>query len=180
MPVGGEEDGNGYAALQVDAEVGRVMNDHPSEMKGAADRMSIQASNALAMVDPHHTVYPSAKAVPALVGTLEARPDDVRAAALKALSRIGQASAVPAIAALYANTGDNSPFIRAAAARALGEVVLRSGASIPADAFDALIKGLNDPAPEVQVATGEGLGKMRLTDEQRLQVYKARRIHYRD
>ncbi|MHC5019044.1 MAG: HEAT repeat domain-containing protein [Planctomycetota bacterium] len=181
------KDGKGFVTRSVPpnreelrAEVGRVMDDHPSEMKGAADRMSARASNTLAMIDPHHTVYPVAKAVPALVGVLEARPDEVRAPALLALARIGQATAVPAIAALYANTGDNSPAIRAAGARALGEVMLRSGAALPADAFDSLLKGLNDPAPEVQVATGEGLGKMNLTDEQRLQVYKTRRIHYRD
>jgi len=180
-------DGKGFVTRAVPpnreelrAEVGRVMNDHPSEMKGAADRMSARASNTLAMIDPHHTIYPVAKAVTALTGVLEARPDEVRAPALLALARIGQAVSVPAIAALYANSGDNGPEIRAAAARALGEVVLRSGAAVPGDAFEALVAGLNDPSPLVQVGTGEALGKMRLTDEQRLQVYKARRIHYRD
>ena len=60
------------------------------------------------------------------------------------------------------------------------KVILRSGVAVPADAFESLLKGLNDPSAEVQVGTGEALGKMKLTDEQRLQVFKTRRIHYRD
>ena len=118
--------------------------------------------------------------MPALVGVLGARPDAVRAAALQALARIGDGEAIEGMTKLYANTGDNSAAIRAACARAMGEVFVRSDAPLPEDTFAALKAGLNDPDPDVQLATGQCLGKIRhLTPEQRYEAYKVRRPNWK-
>ena len=181
-----EKDAKGFIARRVPpnreelkAEMARVMDAHPSEMKGAADVMSARASQSLGQIDPHHTIFPVGKSVPALGGVLEARPDAVREPALGALGRIGDAQSLAAITRLIQNTADNAPAIRSAAARAIGEVLIRSKASLPTDTFDALLAGVNDPAPEVQLAAGEALGKVKLSDEQRYRVFEARRMHYK-
>ncbi|MCI0342131.1 MAG: HEAT repeat domain-containing protein [Planctomycetales bacterium] len=182
-----QKEAKGYIARRVPpnreelkGEMERVFSEHPaSEEKAAADRMSMRGSTSLASIDPHTSIFPVRNAVPSLEGVLGARPDAVRAPALLALGRIGDGQVVPAITRLIANGQDNKPEIRAAAARALGEIFLRSKAPLPQDTFETLLAGLNDAAPVVQEGCGEGLGKIALKDDQRFLAYKARRIHYR-
>ena len=58
-------------------------------------------------------------AVPALVGTLRNRPDDVRLAAVRSLGQIGDAGAVNALVVLL---DDMNPMIASTAADALGDI----------------------------------------------------------
>lgn len=164
----------------------------PLDDKSMATKISREAAEAVESIDPFFTSFPlrppmgqegggSAQwrdTVAALMAVIERRPDEVRAPALRALAKIGPPEAVPAITRLVRNTDANLPEIRAVAARAMGEILLRSK-EIPAETYEALLEGLKDEAQVVRAACGAALGKAPIQEEERYKALSKGRVNPR-
>ncbi len=98
-------------------------------------------------------------AVPALVGALDDRDPEVRAAAAGALGALGGA-AEPAVPGLAGSLRDEQEAVRTAAAAALGALGPRSRAAAP-----ALFAALDDPRANVRATAAQALARLELTAE---------------
>jgi len=96
-----------------------------------------------------------------VIGLLDQPDEQVRAAAVAALGKMGKATGVdPLVRAL---TGDPSMSVRAAAARSIGELsaVLREpGEDFLTQVAQQLVGALADPSPQVRQAVAVGLGQL--------------------
>ena len=154
-------------AGDVKGAMGASLNDE----RARALAVSLAACKAVA----HYTggiLDPSGAAV-ALAETLAEKPDDIRLAALHALSRFGTPEVQGLVLNAFLNTG-NSLEVRTGAASALGGCL--KGQAPTAQTFTALVDGMGAAELELRVACGAALGKMDLTDEQRDKILTARRI----
>jgi HEAT repeat protein len=147
------------------------MNDDQTRALSA----SRAACEALAGIDRSATAFDNySEAEGSLSGVLSSdKPDEVKLAALNALSSIGSAAAAGALTETF-TTSANSMEVRVGAAIALGSVL--SGMAAPEASFDALLAGVGDESLEVRAAASSALGRMDLTAEQRNMILTQYRV----
>ncbi len=108
-----------------------------------------------------------------LGATRDSAPEDVRLAALGALSRTANADAQGRLTAVLSN-GGNSAAVRAAAAMAVGRAI--RGQAPAKETFDALVEAMGGADVGVRTAAGGALGAAKLTADQQHQVLMKRRV----
>ncbi|MHC5012345.1 MAG: hypothetical protein ACYTG6_15610, partial [Planctomycetota bacterium] len=133
------------------------------------------ACMGLGMINPAATAYANyAAAEGALIGVVESdKPDNIRLAALAALSRIGSAASADALVKTFTGTANATP-VRVAAAGALGRIF--KGQAAPGAVFDGLLGGFGDENAAIRAAAGTALGAMDLSFEQRNAVLTQFRV----
>ncbi len=113
--------------------------DLPSSNREDAELVSLNAAKALAAVDAVRTQFPIGQATDALIGTLDARADMIRIAALDALGNAAQNPATGEVAkgriasvtdVYQAQDGQLQPDVRAAFLRAIGHLDPTTDASV--------------------------------------------------
>ncbi len=179
--AGADYDSRGVAAIAptsadsvgVVNAVKEALGDSTDAAAAAGNALSIAASNALAGV--RGNAFKLGDAQKGLLSALrEGAPDDVRLAALGALANMANADAAGALTGVVSRT-ENSAAVRAAAAGALGRAL--KGQAPSATAFRALVEAMGDEDGGVSAAAGRALGGSKLTDAQRNEVVRARRVN---
>jgi|GEM_PF-3567563 len=167
----------------------------PLDDKSRATRISREAAEAVASIDPFFTTFalkPPVSGeggagggsqqwrdvVAALMAVIERRPDEVRIPALDALGHLAPADAIPAITRVVHNKDANLPKVRAAAAHTLGEIFLRAQ-SLPEETYEVLLDGLRDESSLVREACGAALGNAPIKAEERYKALKKARVNPR-
>ena len=141
--------------------------------KARADGIAQFAAEALAAIDPKHSIFDAKPAIPALTEALRARPDPVRTGALAALGNLKATSALPEILAVFNNL-DNERTVRIVAASAIGEIIKDGPVS---DAtFKSLLAALDEDDKDIWTHAGRALGKGQLTGDQSYEVFVKQRI----
>jgi HEAT repeat protein len=155
------------------------------DSKDRADEIAREAAEALAGLDPAHTLYPYRDAVDALIRTVSPeilREDFIRIPAARALGRFGDQRAIDVLAKVLAEKDADAEraarqkAVRLACAKALSEIFRQTGVSPSKEVFDVLMQNLKDGDYEIELTCGEALGNATLTPEQRRELSKFRRL----
>lgn len=151
-----------------------------TKSKERADELARIAAEAIAEITPTNTLYPYRDTIPALIKTLDPqilRRDFIRLPCIKALGKFGDVQAFDILAKLL-NDRTNTREIRLACAKSISEIFRQTHTIPTQDIFDILKNNLNDSEFEIQVAVSEALGNSKLTNEQRLELEKLKRMKY--
>jgi HEAT repeat protein len=162
----------------------------PPDDKGVATRISAQAAEAVASIDPAFTGFPLKAGtksrelgdlIAALAAIIEKRPDEVRIPAFKALAKFGTEETIPAITRVIASKDANSPQVRAAAAYALAGIFpkLKTPLGKESDTFKVLLDaaGPDEESNEVRQAAAAAFGSAPLDEESKYLIFKKIRIN---
>ncbi len=145
-----------------------------ADAKAQAENVVIAAAAALANLDPNSPVFDRVEAVEALVGNTSNRPDNIKVAALQALSRIGDPAAIEPLAKVYENA-ENAKDVRVAAGHALAGIFKTSHAVAADPVYQTLKAGLLGDDIDLSNAAATALGNAALTPEQSRELAEARR-----
>jgi HEAT repeat protein len=158
-----------------------VKKDH----KDKADLIAKAAAETLAKIDPTNTLYPYRDAVPALIKTVSneiIREDFIRIPSAQALGHFGDQRAVDVLTKVLtekdsdAEKAQRQKGVRWASTRAISQIFQQTGVTPSADVFQALMKNLKDGDYDIELTCGEALGNATLTNAQRLELSKFRRL----
>lgn len=144
--------------------------------KARADKVAENAALAIASLQDKQTLFKLERANKSLINNCTGRPNEVRIAAMKGLGAVGpkaRTAALNTLVAVFKNK-ENATEVRVAAANAIGEV-LRNQA-VQGDAFQTLKASLTEDSTAIWKAAGYALGKAKLTNKQRLEVYVEQRL----
>lgn len=211
-------DDNNYISYSDSSEadftnLGDVLTYHweqdPTSSKNRSNAMVIAAANAMATVDPSNTKFNVQSLLKALAGglVLDGRSSDARVAICDAIAVLVQstkgtgagwltANVVPNLVTVISDgipeqSSVNTPLVRAAAARALGEIYNHHAGCFNDEGLDALLKQIRyeidlasiedtdrreqaiSEVAEARNAAGAALGKAPTTAAQRLKIAKA-------
>lgn len=149
------------------------------DSKTRAEMLAKESAEALAALDPFNTIYPFRDAVPALIRNLDPthqRPDFIRIPCIVALGRFGDARALDILAKTLDETKNEKP-VRVPSAKALSEIFRQTLLAPQTEVYDILKKYLLDGEYDVEVNVGEALGNATLSEEQRIDLERHRRLH---
>ncbi len=149
------------------------------DTKGRAEKLAQDAAEALARLDPFNTIYSFREAVPALVRNLDPqhqRPDPIRIPCIQALGHFGDARALDILGGTVAEKA-NDKSVRAEAALALSEIYRQTGLTPSTALYDIIKANLLDGELDVEVNLGAAVGNSTVTNAQRLELQKHRRLH---
>ncbi|MCU0723589.1 MAG: HEAT repeat domain-containing protein, partial [Planctomycetes bacterium] len=176
---------------EIKLKLAQIFAAFPMDDKAMATKIAREAAEAVESLDPWFSSFPvnpedraNAKAwgdlVAALVAVIEKRADEVRAPALRALAKIANPEVIPAITRVVKNKEANSPEIRAVAARAMGEILLRTK-GCPEETLETLLECVSrdEASPAVRAACGEALGKADVKAEERFKGLNRSRVNPR-
>lgn len=144
--------------------------------KARADKVAENAALAIASLQDKQTLYKLERANKSLINNCTGRVDPVRIAAMKGLGAVGpkaRTAALNTLVAVFKNK-DNSTEVRVAAANAMGEVLRNQ--EVQGDAFQTLKAALAEDSTAIWKAAGYALGKAKLSNKQRLEVYVEQRL----
>ncbi|MHC4597586.1 MAG: HEAT repeat domain-containing protein [Planctomycetota bacterium] len=181
-----------YADVKI--QLTEIFAAFPLDDKSMATKISRDAAEAVASIDPFFSSFPLLPPmagsgggpkwrdmVAALMAVIEKRPDEVRAPSLRALGRMAPAEAIPAITRVIRNRDANSPAIRAIAAKTMGEILLRTRVkTVPDETFNTLVDSLRDASPLVRAAAGAAVGMSPIKAEERYKAYTKGRVNPRE
>ncbi|HLF93141.1 MAG TPA: HEAT repeat domain-containing protein [Planctomycetota bacterium] len=161
------------------------------DSKERADEIARAAAETLAKIDPTNTLYPFRDSVQALITTVGGskvdnveliREDSIRIPAAAALGHFGDQRAIDALTKVLsekdadADKATRQKGVRLACAKALSQIFKQTGTTPSKDVFGALMKNTKDGDYDIEFTCGEALGNAVLTNEQRLELAKFRRI----
>jgi hypothetical protein len=155
------------------------------DSKDRADEIAKVAAETLAKIDPTNTLYPFRDAVESLIKTVSPeilREDFIRIPACKALGRYADQRAVDTLTKVLADKdadaakAERQKGVRLASVKALSQIFQQTGITPAAEVFNALKANLLDGDIDIEFTCGEALGNARLTNDQRRDVSKHRRI----
>lgn len=136
-----------------------------------AEDLALQGARALADVNPRGPVFDNYnQAVPALAGTLENRPNDLRIAACKALGKFANLDAVPDLTSTL-NDPDNPNELREVAGKALAKIFEKNNNYKPdPEAIDVLVENMQGTPFVVQQAASQALGSSGISSERKREL----------
>jgi HEAT repeat protein len=155
------------------------------DSKDRADLIAKAAAETLASIDPTNTLYPYRDAVEALIKTVSPeilREDFIRIPAARALGRYGDQRAVDVLAKVVsdkdadAERAARQKGVRWQCGKSLSQIFKQTGITPSAEVFEVLKKNTKDGDYDIEVTCGEALGNATLTNPQRLDLSKFRRI----
>jgi HEAT repeat protein len=155
------------------------------DSKDRADLIARAAAESLASIDPTNTLYPYRDAVDALIKTVSPeilREDFIRIPAARALGRYGDQRAVDVLAKVVsdkdadAERAARQKGVRWQSAKSLSQIFKQTGITPSAEVFEVLKKNTKDGDYDIEFTCGEALGNSTLTNPQRLDLSKFRRI----
>ncbi len=163
------------------------------DTKDRADDIAKDAAETLSRIDITNTLYPYRDAIDALINTVKMvkpgdsnegqREDFIRIPAARALGHFGDVRAIDALSNVVADKeeGDEAKIamrrgVRLATSKALSDIFRQTGATPAKEPFDILKKFTVDGDYDVEFNCGEALGNATLTNAQRLDLSKHRRV----
>jgi HEAT repeat protein len=155
------------------------------DSKDRANDIAKAAAESLATIDPTNTLYPYRDAVEALVKTVSPeilREDFIRIPAAKALGRFGDQRAVDVLAKVVgdkdadAERAARQKGVRWQCSKALSQIFKHTGLTPASEVFEVLKKNTKDGDYDIEFTCAEALGNATLTNPQRLDLSKFRRI----
>ncbi len=155
------------------------------DSKDLADIIARDAAETLSRIDPTNTLYPFRDAVEALIKTVSPeilREDFIRIPAARALGRYGDQRAIDVLAKVVSDRDEDADKrlrqkgVRLATSKALSAIFQQTGVTPNKEVFDVLKTNLKDGDFQIEFNCGEALGNATLTNEQRREVSKHRRI----
>ncbi|OHB70592.1 MAG: hypothetical protein A2W23_07695 [Planctomycetes bacterium RBG_16_43_13] len=170
-----------YNKLDLNAAFEKTFNtpEAQKDAKGRANEISAQAANAIAYIRPTDTIYSYRNLIEPLIKTLDPqvlRIDEIRLPCIKALGTFGDVRALDVLARLLDDNSTNKKEIRLACANSISKILRATDMVPPVELFDILKKQLSDGDYEIEIAVGEALGNAKLTNEQRRELEKFKRI----
>jgi HEAT repeat protein len=190
--------GKGIHKLDLQALLEKIFDlpEAKKDAKDLADEIARDAAETLATIDPTNTLYPFRDAVQGLIDTVKpvkpdsARPeapsgqreDFIRIPAARALGHFGDQRAIDVLSAVVSDRDEDAERrkrqkgVRLATSKALSEIFRQTGVSPSKEVFDILKSNTKDGDYDVEFNCGEALGNATLTNEQRRDVSKFRRI----
>jgi HEAT repeat protein len=155
------------------------------DSKDRANDISKAAAESLASIDPTNTLYPYRDAVEALIKTVSPeilREDFIRIPAAKALGHFGDQRAVDVLAKVVsdkdadAERAARQKGVRWQCSKSLSQIFKVTGITPSTEVFEALKKNTKDGDIDIEFTCAEALGNATLTNPQRLDLSKFRRI----
>jgi len=155
------------------------------DSKDRADEIAKDAAETFARIDPTNTLYPFRDAVEALIRTVSPeilREDFIRIPAAQALGHFGDQRALDVLAKVVsdkdadADKAARQKGVRLASAKAASQIFKQTGVTPSKEVYDVLMKNLKDGDYDIDLACGEALGNATLTNEQRRELSKFRRL----
>jgi HEAT repeat protein len=155
------------------------------DSKDRADDIAKAAAETLASIDPTNTLYPYRDAVEALIKTVSPeilREDFIRIPAAKALGRYGDQRAVDVLAKVVsdkdadAERASRQKGVRWQCSKSLSQIFKQTGITPSTEVYEVLKKNTKDGDYDIEFTCGEALGNATLTNPQRLDLSKFRRI----
>ena len=155
------------------------------DSKDRANDIAKEAAESFATIDPTNTLYPYRDAVEALIKTVSPeilREDFIRIPAAKALGHYGDQRAVDVLAKVVsdkdadAERAARQKGVRWQCSKALSQIFKVTGITPSAEVFEALKKSTKDGDIDIEFTCAEALGNATLTNPQRLDLSKFRRI----
>jgi len=155
------------------------------DSKDRANDIAKDAAASLATIDPTNTLYPYRDAVEALVKTVSPeilREDFIRIPAAKALGHFGDQRAVDVLAKVVgdkdadAERAARQKGVRWQCSKALSQIFKQTGLTPASEVFEVLKKTTKDGDYDIEFTCAEALGNATLTNPQRLDLSKFRRI----
>ncbi|HZE95829.1 MAG TPA: HEAT repeat domain-containing protein [Planctomycetota bacterium] len=155
------------------------------DSKDRANDIAKDAAETLALIDPTNSLYPYRDAVEALIKTVSPeilREDFIRIPAAKALGRFGDQRAVDVLAKVVsdkdadAERAARQKGVRWQCAKSLSQIFKQTGITPASEVFEVLKKATKDGDYDIELTCGEALGNALLTNPQRLDLSKFRRI----
>jgi HEAT repeat protein len=144
--------------------------------KARAEEIARLAAESLAGLDLVDCIYPYLSAIDALLGSLEARPDEIRLPVLKALGRFGDKKSIDPLTRVFHNM-ENKTEIRIAACDAMTEIFRLTKEPIPMETYNILKNGIQESDFALQSAVARVFGNAVLTPEQRREIFEIKRLH---
>ncbi len=163
------------------------------DSKERADEIAKIAAETFARIDPTNTLYPFRDAVAALVTTIGGsqvdnvnlvREDFIRIPAAQALGHFGDLRGVDVLTKVVgekeadADKAARQKGVRLACAKALSQIFKQTGTAPSKEVFDVLMKNTKDGDYDIEFTCGEALGNAVLTNAQRLELAKFRRVEH--
>jgi HEAT repeat protein len=155
------------------------------DSKDRADKISQAAAESLADIDPTNTLYPYRDAIPALIKTVSPeilREDFIRIPSAMALGRYGDQRAIDVLTKVVsdkdadaAKAAGQAP-VRWACAKAASMIFQQTGVTPSKEVFDVFMKNTKDGNIQIEHTCGEAMGNATLTNAQRLELARFRRI----
>ena len=155
------------------------------DSKDRANDIAKEAAESLASIDPTNTLYPYRDAVEALIKTVSPeilREDFIRIPAAKALGHFGDQRAVDVLAKVVsdkdadAERAARQKGVRWQCSKSLSEIFKHTGITPASEVFEVLKKNTKDGDYDIEFTCAEALGNATLTNPQRLDLSKFRRI----
>ena len=153
------------------------------DAKDRADEIAKNAAESFASIDPTNTLYPYRDAVQALIKTVGPeilREDFIRIPAAQALGHFGDQRGIDVLAKVVSDKDDaraaRQKGVRLASSKAISEIFKQTGVSPSQDVYEVLKKYTLDGDYDIEFTCGEALGNATLTNAQRLDLSKHRRI----
>jgi HEAT repeat protein len=155
------------------------------DSKDRANDISKAAAETLASIDPSNTLYPYRDAVEALIKTVSPeilREDFIRIPAARALGRFGDQRAVDVLAKVVsdkdadAERAARQKGVRWQCSKAISQIFKQTGITPSTEVFEVLKKNTKDGDYDIEFTCAEALGNATLTNPQRLDLSKFRRI----
>lgn len=155
------------------------------DSKDRANDIARAAAETLASIDPTNTLYPYRDAVEALIKTVSPeilREDFIRIPAARALGRFGDQRAVDVLAKVVsdkdadAERAARQKGVRWQCSKALSQIFKQTGITPSAEVYEVLKKNTKDGDYDIEFTCAEALGNATLTNPQRLDLSKFRRI----
>jgi HEAT repeat protein len=155
------------------------------DSKDRANDISRAAAETLATIDPTNTLYPYRDAVEALIKTVSPeilREDFIRIPAAKALGRYGDQRAVDVLAKVVsdkdadAERAARQKGVRWQSSKSLSQIFKQTGIAPSSEVYEVLKKNTKDGDYDIEFTCAEALGNATLTNPQRLDLSKHRRI----
>ncbi len=155
------------------------------DSKDRANDIAKDAAESLATIDPTNTLYPYRDAVEALIKTVSPeilREDFIRIPAAKALGHFGDQRAVDVLAKVVgdkdadAERAARQKGVRWQSSKALSQIFKQTGLTPASEVFEVLKKNTKDGDYDIEFTCAEALGNATLTNPQRLDLSKFRRI----
>ena len=162
--------------------------DLPEAKKDAKDRADLIAKHAaesLATMELGNTIYPFRESVDALIQTVSPtilRERFIRIPAARALGRFGDQRALDVLAKVLDDKAYDEHKIawqkplRWECARALSQIFRQTGVAPSREVFAVLKEHSKDGDYDIELVVGEALGNATLTNKQRLELQRHRRI----
>jgi HEAT repeat protein len=155
------------------------------DSKDRANDIAKEAAESLATIDPTNTLYPYRDAVEALIKTVSPeilREDFIRIPAARALGRFGDQRAVDVLAKVVsdkdadAERAARQKGVRWQCSKSLSQIFKHTGITPASEVFEVLKKNTKDGDYDIEFTCAEALGNATLTNPQRLDLSKFRRI----